>query len=50
MRDFLLSEAIKRLATEAATRLQTLVADGEEIPFDVAPSLTRTRASSATSR
>ena len=36
MRDFLLSEALKRLATEAATRLSTLVAEGEEIPFDVA--------------
>jgi hypothetical protein len=36
VRDFLLSEAIKRLATEAATRLSTLVAEGEEIPFDVA--------------
>ena len=36
MRDFLLNEALKRLATEAATRLSTLVAMGEEIPFDVA--------------
>ena len=36
MRDFLLSEALKRLTTEAATRLSTLVAEGEEIPFDVA--------------
>lgn len=36
MRDFLLSESIKRLATEAATRFSTLVAMGEEIPFDVA--------------
>ncbi len=36
MRDFLLSEALKRLTTEAATRLATLVAEGEEIPFDVA--------------
>ena len=36
MRDFLLNESIKRLATEAATRLSTLVAMGEEIPFDVA--------------
>ncbi len=35
MRDFLLNEALKRLATEAATRLATLVASGEEIPFDV---------------
>lgn len=35
MRDFLLNEALKRLATEAATRLATLVATGEEIPFDV---------------
>ena len=36
MRDFLLSEALKRLTTEAATRLSTRVAEGEEIPFDVA--------------
>ncbi len=36
MRDYLLSEAIKRLATEASTKLSTLVAAGEEIPFDVA--------------
>ncbi len=36
MRDFLLNESVKRLATEAATRLSTLVAMGEEIPFDVA--------------
>ncbi|HWO83358.1 MAG TPA: hypothetical protein VNM38_06170 [Solirubrobacterales bacterium] len=36
MRDFLLNESIKRLATEAATRLSSMVAMGEEIPFDVA--------------
>jgi hypothetical protein len=36
VRDFLLNESIKRLATESATRLSTLVAMGEEIPFDVA--------------
>ncbi|HEU5064176.1 MAG TPA: hypothetical protein VFT79_13650 [Solirubrobacterales bacterium] len=36
MRDFLLNESIKRLATEAASRLSSLVAMGEEIPFDVA--------------
>jgi hypothetical protein len=36
VRDFLLSEALKRLSTEAATRLSTLVAEGQEIPFDVA--------------
>jgi hypothetical protein len=35
VRDFLLTEALKRLATEAATRLSSLVAGGEEIPFDV---------------
>lgn len=35
MRDFLLNEALKRLATEAATRFSTLVAEGEQIPFDV---------------
>jgi hypothetical protein len=36
VRDFLLNEALKRLATEAATRLSTLVAAGEQIPYDVA--------------
>jgi hypothetical protein len=36
VRDFLLNEAIKRLATEAASRLSSMVAMGEEIPFDVA--------------
>jgi hypothetical protein len=30
-----LNEALKRLATEAATRFSTLVAEGEQIPFDV---------------
>jgi hypothetical protein len=35
VRDFLLDEALRRLATEAATRLSTLVAEGEQIPFDV---------------
>ena len=35
MRDFLLNESIKRLATETASRLSSLVAMGEEIPFDV---------------
>lgn len=35
MRDFLLNDALKRLATEAATRFATMVAEGEEIPFDV---------------
>jgi hypothetical protein len=36
VRDFLLNESIKRLATEAAARFSSLVAMGEEIPFDVA--------------
>jgi hypothetical protein len=36
VRDFLLNESVKRLATEVATRLSSLVAMGEEIPFDVA--------------
>lgn len=36
MRDFLLTEALKRLATEAATRFSSLVASGDQIPFDVA--------------
>jgi hypothetical protein len=36
VRDFLLTEAMKRLATEAATRFSTLVAGGDQIPFDVA--------------
>jgi hypothetical protein len=35
VRDFLLNESIKRLATETASRLSSLVAMGEEIPFDV---------------
>ncbi len=35
MRDYLLSDAIKRLATEASTKLSTLVATGDEVPFDV---------------
>jgi hypothetical protein len=36
VRDFLLNESIKRLATETASRLSSMVAMGEEIPFDVA--------------
>jgi hypothetical protein len=36
VRDFLLNESIKRLATEAAGRFGSMVAMGEEIPFDVA--------------
>ena len=36
MRDFLLDDALRRLATEAATRFSALVAEGEQIPFDVA--------------
>jgi len=36
VRDFLLNESIKRLATEAAGRFSSLVAMGDEIPFDVA--------------
>jgi len=36
VRDLLLNEALKRLATEAATRFSTLVAGGDQIPFDVA--------------
>jgi len=36
VRDFLLNEALKRLATEVATRLSTLVAAGDQVPFDVA--------------
>jgi hypothetical protein len=35
VRDFLLNEALKRLATEAATRFSSLVAGGDQIPFDV---------------
>jgi hypothetical protein len=35
VRDFLLNESIKRLAAEAASRLSSMVAMGEEIPFDV---------------
>jgi len=36
VRDFLFTEALKRLAAEAATRFSTLVASGDQIPFDVA--------------
>jgi len=36
VRDHLLNEALKRLATEAATRFSSLVASGDQIPFDVA--------------
>jgi hypothetical protein len=35
VRDFLLNEALKRLSTEAATRFSSLVAGGDQIPFDV---------------
>ena len=38
MRDPLLNEALRRLAAEAATRFTTLVASGDQIPFDVAES------------
>ncbi|HET7053221.1 MAG TPA: hypothetical protein VFI09_04800 [Solirubrobacterales bacterium] len=38
MRDPLLNEALRRLAAEAATRFTTLVAGGDQIPFDVAES------------
>jgi len=36
VRDFLLNESLRRLATEAATRFNAMVAEGEQIPFDVA--------------
>jgi hypothetical protein len=36
MRDPLLNESLRRLAAEAATRFTTLVASGDQIPFDVA--------------
>src|SRR6201996_498390 len=36
VRDFLLNETLRRLATEAATRLNAMVAEGDQIPFDVA--------------
>lgn len=36
MRDEKLQEALRRLAAEAATRFTSLVATGEELPFDVA--------------
>jgi hypothetical protein len=35
VRDPVLNEALKRLAADAATRLSTLVAGGDQIPFDV---------------
>jgi hypothetical protein len=36
VRDYLLSEALKRLSADAAVRLSAMVAGGEQIPFDVA--------------
>jgi hypothetical protein len=36
VRDPLLNEALRRLSAEAATRFTTLVASGDQIPFDVA--------------
>jgi hypothetical protein len=36
VRDTALTEALRRLAAEAATRFSSLVAGGDEIPFDVA--------------
>jgi hypothetical protein len=36
VRDPLLNEALRRLAAEAATRFTTLVASGDQIPFDIA--------------
>ncbi|HTT94451.1 MAG TPA: hypothetical protein VMF55_07245 [Solirubrobacterales bacterium] len=36
MRDFLLNESLRRLSTEAATRFNAMVAEGDQIPFDVA--------------
>jgi hypothetical protein len=36
MHDSVLNEALKRLAAEASTRFTSLVATGDEIPFDVA--------------
>ncbi|MBK5111183.1 MAG: hypothetical protein JJE10_07435 [Thermoleophilia bacterium] len=36
MQDPVLDEALKRLAAEASTRFSSLVATGDEIPFDVA--------------
>jgi hypothetical protein len=36
VRDFLLNESLRRLAIEAATRFNAMVAEGEQIPFDVA--------------
>jgi hypothetical protein len=36
VRDFLLNESLRRLSTEAATRFNAMVAEGEQIPFDVA--------------
>ena len=35
MRDPVLNQALKQLAAEAATRFATLVASGDQIPFDV---------------
>jgi hypothetical protein len=38
VRDPLLNETLRRLAAEAATKFTTLVASGDQIPFDVAES------------
>lgn len=38
MRDPVLNQALQRFAAEAATRFATLVASGDQIPFDVAES------------
>lgn len=38
MRDPVLNQALQRFAAEAATRLTTLVAGGDQVPFDVAES------------
>ena len=50
VRDFLLNEALKRLAAEAAIRLSALVAGGDQIPFDVAAEAAPTPPSTATCR
>jgi hypothetical protein len=36
VRDFLLNETLRRLVTEGATRFNAMVAEGDQIPFDVA--------------
>ena len=50
VRDRLLDDSLTRLASEAAIRLSTLVAGGDQIPFDVDAGVATTPSSTATDR